>query len=135
LNRELRASSGQKELIMLAGARSQRIGDQILREISNLLLFKVKDPRLSGIITLTEVTMSKDLKYAYVYYSLLGTEEQKRDAQAGFESAKGFIRKAVGENLHLRYVPDIQFRYDESLEQGQKIEKLLEEIGSEPDSE
>jgi ribosome-binding factor A len=135
LNREPGAGRGQKEFIMGAGARSQRIGDQILREISRLLLFKVKDPRLGGIITLTEVTMSKDLRYAYVYYSLLGTEEQKRDAQAGFESAKGFIRKAVGENLHLRYVPDIQFRYDESLEQGQKIEKLLEEIGSEPDSE
>jgi len=120
---------------MLAGARSHRIGDQILREISSLLLFKVKDPRLGGIITLTEVTMSKDLRYAYVYYSLLGTDEQKRDAQAGFESAKGFIRKAVGESLHLRYAPDIQFRYDTSLEQGQKIEKLLEEVGSRPDSE
>jgi len=120
---------------MLAGTRSHRIGDQILKEISNLLLFKMKDPRLGGIITLTEVTMSKDLRYAYVYYSLLGTDEQKSDAQAGFESAKGFIRKAVGEALHLRYVPEIQFRYDRSLEQGQKIERILEEIIPKPDTE
>jgi ribosome-binding factor A len=119
---------------MLAGARSHRVGDQILREISNLLLFKVKDPRLRG-ITLTEVKMSKDLRHAYVYYSILGKDEQKRDAQAGFESAKGFIRKAVGESLHLRYVPDIQFRYDISLEQGQRIERLLEEVGSRSDSQ
>ena len=119
---------------MLAGGRPHRVGDQILREISNLLLFKVKDPRLRG-ITLTEVKMSKDLRHAYVYYSILGKDEQKRDAQAGFESAKGFIRKAVGESLHLRYVPDIQFRYDTSLEQGQRIERLLEEVGSRSDSQ
>jgi len=112
---------------MLAGSRSHRVGDQILREISNLLLLKVKDPRIKG-VTLTEVKMSKDLRHAYVYYSLLGQDEQKKEAQAGFESAKGFIRKAVGEMLHLRYVPDIQFRYDTSLEQGQKIERLLEEV-------
>ena len=107
----------------------------MLREISNLLLFKVKDPRLRGIITLTEVKMSKDLRHAYVYYSLMGTNEQKGDAQAGFESAKGFIRKAVGDSLHLRYVPDIQFRYDESLEQGQRIDKLLGEARTGWDSE
>ena len=113
---------------MLTSNRSERVGDQILREISNLLLLKVKDPRLKG-VTLTDVRMSKDLRYAYIYYSLLGEEEQKNQAQAGFESAKGFIRKAIGEKLHLRYVPDIQFRYDTSLEQGQKIERLLEEVG------
>jgi ribosome-binding factor A len=119
---------------MLAGTRSHRVGDQILREISSLLLFKVKDPRLRG-VTLTEVKMSKDLRHAYVYYSLLGEDEQKRDAQAGFESAQRFIRKAVGEKIHVRYVPDIQFRYDTSLEHGQKIERLLEEAGSRSDSQ
>jgi ribosome-binding factor A len=126
--------NGQREYIMLSGDRSHRVGDQILREISSLLLFKVKDPRLQG-VTLTEVKISKDLRHAYVYYSLLGQDEQKKDAQAGFESAKGFIRKFVGESLHLRYVPDIQFRYDTSLEQGQRIERLLEEIGSRSDSQ
>jgi len=125
-------SNEGRESIMLDGGRSHRLGDQILKEISSLLLFKVKDPRLRG-ITLTEVKMSKDLRYAYVYYSLLGKDEQKRDAQAGFESAKGFIRKAVGESLRVRYVPDIQFRYDTSLEQGQRIERLLKEVGSPSD--
>jgi ribosome-binding factor A len=127
-------SNKARERTMLAGDRSHRVGDQILREISSLLLFKVKDPRLRG-VTLTEVKMSKDLRHAYVYYSLLGEDEQKRNAQTGFESAKGFIRKAVGESLHLRYVPDIQFRYDTSLEQGQKMERLLEELGSRSDSQ
>ena len=112
---------------MLAGNRSHRVGDQILREISNLLLRKVKDPRLTG-VTLTDVRMTKDLKRAYVYYSLFGQDEQKEQAQAGFESAKGFIRKEIGGKLHLKYVPDIQFRYDISLEYGQKMERLLEKI-------
>lgn len=112
---------------MLAGNRSHRVGDQILREISNLLLRKVKDPRIKG-VTLTDVKMSKDLRNAYVYYSLFGQDEQKKQAQVGFESAKGFIRKEIGERLHLRYVPDIRFRYDMSLEYGQKMERLLEKI-------
>ena len=112
---------------MLAGNRSHRVGDQLLREISDLLLRKVNDPRLRG-VTLTDVRMTKDLRHAYVYYSFFGRDEQKEQAQAGFESAKGFIRKEIGERLHLRYVPDIQFRYDISLEYGQKIERLLEKL-------
>jgi ribosome-binding factor A len=112
---------------MLAGNRSHRVGDQILREISNLLLRKVRDPRLKG-VTLTDVRMSKDLRHAYVYYSLFGQDEQKKEAQAGFESAKGFIRKEIGERVHLKYIPDIQFKYDTSLEYGQKMERLLEKI-------
>lgn len=112
---------------MLAGNRSHRVGDQILREISDLLLRKVRDPRLKG-VTLTDVRMSKDLRHAYVYYSLLGQDEQRKQAQAGFESAKGFIRREIGERVHLRYIPDIQFRYDTSLEYGQKMERLLERI-------
>jgi len=113
---------------MLAGNRSHRVGDQILREISDLLLRKLRDPRLKG-VTLTDVKMSKDLRHAYVYYSLFGQDEQKKQAQAGFESAKGFIRREIGERVHLRYIPDIQFRYDMSLEYGQKMERLLEKIG------
>jgi len=110
---------------MLAGNRSQRVGDQILREISNILLRKVKDPRLRG-ATLTEVRVSKDLRNAYIYYSIFGQDEQKKQVQAGFESAKGFIRKEIGERLHLRYIPAIRFIYDISLEYGDKMERLLE---------
>lgn len=112
---------------MLAGNRSHRVGGQILREISNLLLTKVKDPRLRG-VTLTDVRMTKDLRHASVYYSLVGKDEQKKQVQAGFESAKGFIRREIGERLRLRYVPDIQFKYDVSLETGQKMERLLEKL-------
>ena len=110
---------------MLAGNRSQRVGDLILREISDLLLRKVKDPRLRE-VTLTEVKVSKDLRNAYIYYSIFGRDKKKEQVQAGFDSAKGFIRKEIGERLHLRYVPAIRFVYDVSLEYGEKIENLLE---------
>ena len=112
---------------MLAGNRSQRVGDLILREISYLLLRKVKDPRIKG-ATITEVQMTRDLRIAYVYYSLFGQDVNKKAAQEGFESAKGFIRKDVGEKLHLQYVPDIHFKYDNSLEYGQEIDSLLNKI-------
>jgi ribosome-binding factor A len=98
-----------ERIIVLAGNRSQRVGDLILREISYLLLRKVKDPRIKG-ATITEVQMTK------------------KAAQEGFESAKGFIRKDVGEKLNLRYVPDIRFKYDNSLEYGQEIDSLLNKI-------
>ena len=117
---------------MLAGNRSHRVGDQILKEISDLLLKKVKDPRLKG-VTLTDVSVSRDLRRAYVYYSIFGEGEQKKQAREGFESARGYIRREIGERLQLRYVPDVQFRYDNSLEYGQKMERILEELSSAKD--
>lgn len=112
---------------MLSGDRSYRVGDLILKEISGLLLEKVNDPRLNG-VTITGVQMTKDLRNAYVYYSVFGQEEKKSEALKGFESAKGFIRKKIGEGIHLRYVPNIQFRHDNSLEYGQKLEGVFKKI-------
>jgi ribosome-binding factor A len=112
---------------MLAGDRAERVGDQILREISDLLLKKVKDPRLKG-VTITEVRLSRDLRNGTVYYSLFAEGEDREHAQKGFESAQGFIRKEIGERLRLRYVPKIQFKYDSSLEYGQRIERLLDKL-------
>lgn len=114
---------------MLAGNRSERVGDQILKELSCLLLKRIKDPGLQT-VTLTDVRLSKDLRHADIYYSVFGEEEKKRQVKEGFERAKGFIRKEIGLKLHLRYVPDFHFKYDASLEYGQKIERLLEEIGT-----
>lgn len=107
--------------------RPERVGDLILREISSLLLIKVKDPRIKG-ATITEVHMTKDLRIAYVYYSLFGQDVNKDSAQEGFKSAKGYIRKEIGERIQLRYVPDIHFKYDNSLEHGQEMDNLLAKI-------
>jgi ribosome-binding factor A len=112
---------------MLGGKRAVRVGDQILRWISVLLLERVKEPRVKG-VTLTGIRLSEDLKQARIYYSLLGDDDVIKRAQAGLDSAKGFIKKEIGRGLGLRYVPDIQFIHDPSLEKGSHLESLFEKI-------
>lgn len=117
-------------IAMLAGKRAKRVGDMVLREIADVLMKKVRDPRVSG-VTLSGVWMSKDLKYARIYYSVLGEDEEVQKAQQGLDSAKGFIRKEVGERLDLKYVPDIQFKHDPSLDKGDHLEKIFQKLKSE----
>ena len=109
------------------GRRATRIGDQVLREIADLLIRKVKDPRVKG-ATLTGIWVSNDLKHAKVYYSVMGNEEQILETQAGLNSAKGFIKREIGLRLELKYTPDIVFKHDPSLATGDQMEKLLQQI-------
>jgi ribosome-binding factor A len=111
--------------------RSVRVADLVLREVAELLSKKVKDPRVNG-VTLTGVQMSRDLKHAKIYFSLLGEAEDVRRAQGGLESAKGFIKREIGLNLNLRYVPEVMFLHDPSLKTGAEMEKLLAELKSRP---
>lgn len=99
----------------------------ILREIADLLMRKVKDPRVKG-ITITGVFVSKDLRHAKVYFSVIGDESDIRTAQVGLDSAKGFIKREIGLRMDLKYVPDILFKHDPSLEKGSEMEKLLQKI-------
>ena len=112
---------------MLAGKRSVRVGDEILKEIAELLARKVRDPRVKG-ATLTGIHLSNDLKHARVYYSVIGIKEDIIRTQAGLDSAKGFIKREIGLRMNLRYVPNIIFEHDISLEEGNKIEKLFQKI-------
>lgn len=104
-----------------------RVGDQILREIAVLLLEKVKDPRVRG-VTLTGIHLSNDLKEGKVYFSVLGDRNHINSVQRGLESAKGFIKREIGLRLSLRYVPEIKFVYDSSLEKGSQMDRLFEEL-------
>jgi ribosome-binding factor A len=110
---------------MATGNRAQRVGDQILKVIAPFLLQKVKDPRVEG-VTLTGVRLSKDLRVAKVYFSVLGEDKDIKNATDGLESAKGFIKRELGSRLDLRVMPDIQFLHDESFATGLRIERLLE---------
>jgi ribosome-binding factor A len=114
---------------MLAGKRAIRVGDQLLKEIADLLMLKVEDPRVKR-TTLTGIHLSNDLKHARVYYSVLGGDQATREAQAGLDSAKGFIKREVGRRLPLKYVPDIIFKHDRTLEMGDHMEKLFETLKS-----
>lgn len=112
---------------MLAGTRSRKVGDEILREMAMILLESVKDPRTRE-VTLTGIKLSSDLQKARVYYSIIGGHEAVQKAQAGLDSAKGFIKRRIAVKMSLRYVPEIVFEHDPSLERGSEMERLFESI-------
>ena len=114
---------------MLAGKRALRVGDQILKELSFVLLDRVTDPRVKG-VTVTAVKLSNDLKRASVFFSVIGEQEQISRAQAGLDSAKGFIKRQISLRMSLRYTPEIVFIYDPSLKSGSDMEKVFEKLKS-----
>lgn len=107
--------------------RSDRVGDLLLEVIAELLRREIRDPRLQW-LNLTGVKVSKDLRHANVFFNLLGAAEDKNAAMAGLRSAAGFIRSKVGKKLNLRFVPVIEFTYDESEEEARRIDTLLNKI-------
>lgn len=111
----------------LSYKRADRLGEFIQTEVSDIILRKIKDPRIS-LVTITGVDVSDDLSMARIYFSVMGDEKQRQKAVDGLKSATGFIKKSLGSRLELRHVPDIEFHYDRSFEYGERIDKLLGEI-------
>lgn len=107
--------------------RSEKVAEAIHEEVSALLVKGLKDPRI-GFVTITGVKVTDDLHLATIYFTVIGNDEQKTDSAAGLNSAKGFIRREMGKTLKMRYVPDLIFRYDASVEYGNRIEGILKEI-------
>jgi len=99
----------------------------IKREISETLIRGIKDPRVSQ-VTITRVSISDDLRLAKVYFSVMGGEDDRKRTLQGLNSAKGFIKREVGRRVHLRYMPDIVFRFDPSLEYADHINRLIKEL-------
>ncbi|MCD6306434.1 MAG: 30S ribosome-binding factor RbfA [Deltaproteobacteria bacterium] len=114
---------------MATGKRAVRVGDLILREMALLILEKVKDPRVNG-VTLTEVRLSNDLKQAKVFFSVMGEQIRVEKALEGLNSARGFIKRQIGARMKLRYVPEILFVHDVSLEAGSHMEQLFEKMAA-----
>ncbi len=108
--------------------RRERVGELIREELSDLIRREVKDPRLSGLISVTEVVTSPDLRHARVFVSIMGTEEEKQQVEKGLAAAKGFLRRGLGERLTLRYTPELIFQRDESIERGSRLLQLIEEV-------
>ena len=120
--------------IALSKRRQERIADLVLRELSDIVQRRVKDPRLEG-VTITGVHISPDYQYSDIhFYRLGGSPEQLQEAKAGLESANGFIRRELGSRLTLRYTPELRFHIDESIDYGDHIETLLAQIRKERDA-
>ncbi len=108
--------------------RSERVGDLIHHEVSNILLRDIKDPRLD-MVSITGAKVSDDLRHAVIFYSVIGGEERWIEVGKGFESSKGFIKRELGKRLKMKYMPDLRFEEDRSLESGNRIDRILESVG------
>ncbi|HKY10075.1 MAG TPA: 30S ribosome-binding factor RbfA [Candidatus Binatia bacterium] len=107
--------------------RSERVGDSLLEVIAELLRKDIHDPRLQW-LNLTGVRVSKDLRHAKVFFNLVGSAAGKDEVVAGLRSASGFLRSRAGKKLNLRFVPAIDFVYDDSEDEARRIDALLDKI-------
>jgi ribosome-binding factor A len=106
--------------------RTDRVGEALQALVAELLLREIKDPRI-GLVTITGVKVSPDLRHAKVYFSTLGDEAQRAQSLKGLTSAAGFIRSQVARQLNLRVAPQIAFEFDSSLEQAERLSRLLKD--------
>jgi ribosome-binding factor A len=114
--------------------RVPRLNSLFRQEISELLRRQVKDPRLGNFISVTEVSISADLKHAQVFVSYIGTEEERRETLQAFSSASGFFRRELAKRLKLRHIPELSFQWDDSIERGDHLLRLIDEISAERDA-
>lgn len=112
--------------------RQQRVADRVREEIADLLERRAEDPRLRG-LSITAVEVSPDLRQAFVYISALTGTAGSREALAGLEHAKGFFRHELASRLGLRHVPELIFRWDASLETGDRISRILDNLAKSDD--
>jgi ribosome-binding factor A len=111
-------------------SRTERVAQQLKREVSKILLTEVRDPRI-GFLTVTNVKVSPDLRIAKVYYTILGDEKLIQSAQEGLEKASGYIRKILAARMKIKFIPEIRFYFDHELTRRLKVEKILDQLKDE----
>jgi ribosome-binding factor A len=109
--------------------RQRKLADLIKKEVSTILEYKLKDPR-KGFITITQVKVSGDLRIAFIYYTVLGEEDQRTRSAETLEHSKNFIRSELSNFLKMRFVPELRFFYDDSLDYSEHINDILRRIKS-----
>ena len=108
--------------------RLARLNEQLKREVSELVLRKVRDPRV-GLVTITSVEVAGDLGSARVYVRTQDPNDELNESLAGLEAAAPFLRRELGRILHLRRVPELRFQQDHSLDKARRIEEILSDVG------
>jgi ribosome-binding factor A len=126
-------SKDDKEVTTMS-LRSNRVGEQMKKELGEIIGRKIKDPRI-GFVTVTDVQVTGDLQQAKVFISVLGDDLQRENTLKGLAKAKGFIRSEIGQRIRLRKTPEITFEFDESIDYGNRIENLLYQIKEETKEE
>jgi ribosome-binding factor A len=107
--------------------RTRRIADQIQRELAELIRLELKDPRITGLVTITGVEVSSDQAHAKVFFTLLGDDKKIEETAAGLKSAAGFLRTQLARRMKLRTIPQLEFSYDASVERGVRLSRLIDE--------
>ena len=106
--------------------RTDRIAEEIKKVISEMIQSELKDPRVKGLISITKVTITKDLKFCKVYVSVMGAD--KEEVIQGIKSGAGYMRKELGNRVQIRILPELQFVIDDSIEYGAHIDKVIRDI-------
>ena len=114
----------------MEGKRSEKIADLIQKEISHMLVRTLKDPRI-GFVTITKVAVSEDCRLAKVYFSVTGSPDERERSTNGLNSAKGYVRKELGRRIRMKYIPEIIFQFDPSIEYAIHIGEVIEHIKKE----
>ena len=111
--------------------RTQRVSELLRQEISLVLQRQLSDPRLHALISITKVDTTEDLRHSKVYVSVLGDTSNRNDALNGLASAAGYVRRELGDTLSLRRIPDLEFVLDESLEKGEEVLRVMDQLSDE----
>lgn len=115
---------------MATERRVARVAELIKREVSQLLMYEIRDERVgAGMVSVTDVEVSGDLQHAKIFVSIYSTEEVRRSTMAGLKAASGFVRRELGQRIRLRRTPEVVFIEDRSLERGSRVLALLNRIG------
>ena len=114
----------------MEGKRSERVADLVRKEISEMLVRTIKDPRI-GFVTITRVTVTDDCRSARIYYSVVGSPDEREQSLEGLNSAKGYIRRELGHRMKLKYTPEIVFQFDPSIEYAVHMGELIHHLQEE----
>ena len=114
---------------MATSRRVSRVAEMVKREVSQMLLNGIKDDRVgAGMVSVTDVDVSGDLQHAKIFVSIYGTDEAKSETMAGLKSATGYVRSELGQRVRLRRTPEVVFMEDRSIERGNRVLSLLNQI-------
>jgi ribosome-binding factor A len=108
--------------------RAHRVGEEIKREVSDILRNQMKDPRMSKMISVTDALVTRDLRHAKLFVSVFGSDEEQEETLKALIKAVGFIRTEIGKRIRLRHTPDISFHLDKSIAYGAHINQILREL-------
>jgi ribosome-binding factor A len=110
------------------GFRHNRLAEEIKREVTSMLQTELNDPRICKLTSITDVEVSRDLRYAKLFFSVFGSDEEQSQTLVGLQSAGGFIRSELGKRIRLRFLPELTFCLDASIQRGIRLSGLIRQV-------